>query len=153
MIRRIRENLVVLINPVSNPDGRDKQVEWFYRFLKGKTRRDALPRQAPPYWSSYAFVEINRDAHQLAHETTKAVSRMFFDWHPVVSTTCTRAEALLLTWNGTGPYNPHIDPIAYAEFLAMGFQEVDTLTASGCRGSGPGISGKGSPMFHSIRSQ
>ena len=37
MIRRIREKLVVLINPVSNPDGRDKQVEWFYRFLKGKT--------------------------------------------------------------------------------------------------------------------
>ena len=37
MIRRIREKLVVLINPVSNPDGRDKQVEWFYRYLKGKT--------------------------------------------------------------------------------------------------------------------
>ena len=42
MIRRIRENLVVLINPVSNPDGRDKQVEWFYRFLKGKTLHDTL---------------------------------------------------------------------------------------------------------------
>ncbi len=27
MIRQIREHLVVLINPVSNPDGRDKQVE------------------------------------------------------------------------------------------------------------------------------
>ena len=27
MIRRIRENMVVLINPVCNPDGRDKQVE------------------------------------------------------------------------------------------------------------------------------
>ena len=48
MIRRIRQHLVVLINPVSNPDGRDKQVEWFYRYLKGKTDRDTLPRQAPP---------------------------------------------------------------------------------------------------------
>jgi hypothetical protein len=134
MIRRIRENLVVLINPVSNPDGRDKQVEWFYRFLKGKTHPDAFPRQAPPYWSRYAFVEINRDAHQLTHETTKAVSRMFFDWHPVVIHDLHEAEALLLTWNGTGPYNPHIDPIAYAEFLAMGFQEVDTLTALGMPG-------------------
>ena len=69
MIQRIRENLVVLINPVSNPDGRDKVVEWFYRFLKGKTDRAALPRQSPPYWSKYAFVDINRDAHQLVHET------------------------------------------------------------------------------------
>src|SRR5580700_7097015 len=54
--------MVVLINPVSNPDGRDKQVEWFYRFLKGKTDPDTLPRQSPPYWSKYAFVDINRDA-------------------------------------------------------------------------------------------
>src|SRR5512146_398416 len=30
MIRRIREQMVVLINPVSNPDGRDKVVDWFY---------------------------------------------------------------------------------------------------------------------------
>src|ERR1700682_6454789 len=64
------EKRVVLITPVSNPDGRDKQVEWFYRFLKGKTDRDPLPRQAPPYWSKYAFVDINRDAHQLVHEAT-----------------------------------------------------------------------------------
>src|SRR5215469_600309 len=84
MIRRIRENLVVLINPVSNPDGRDKQVEWFYRYLKGKTDQATLPRQAPPYWSHYAFVDINRDAHQIVHETTKAVFRMMFEWHPQV---------------------------------------------------------------------
>ena len=37
MIRDIRKNLVVLINPVSEPDGRDKMVDWFYRYLKGKT--------------------------------------------------------------------------------------------------------------------
>ena len=82
MIRRIRENLVVLINPVSNPDGRDKQVEWFYRYLKGKTDLAKLPRQAPPYWSKYAYVDINRDAHQQVHETTKAVFRMFFELAP-----------------------------------------------------------------------
>src|SRR3954469_15231998 len=56
MIRRIRKELVVLINPVSNPDGRDKVVEWFYRYLKGKTDYVSLPRQSPPYWSKYAFV-------------------------------------------------------------------------------------------------
>src|SRR5271163_4334400 len=53
MIQRIRKNLVVLINPVSNPDGRDKQVAWFYQYLKGKTDRATLPRQAPPYWGKY----------------------------------------------------------------------------------------------------
>ena len=71
MIRHIRENLVVLINPVSNPDGRDKQVEWFYRYLKGKTDRDTLPRQPPPYWGNHVFVDINRDTHQQTQETPK----------------------------------------------------------------------------------
>jgi hypothetical protein len=134
MIRRIREHVVVLINPVSNPDGRDKQVEWFYRFLKGRTDPDHFPRQAPPYWSKYAYVDINRDAHQLAHETTKAVSRMFFEWHPVVMHDLHEAEALLTTWNGTGPYNPNIDPITYSEFLSMSFHEVESMTALGMPG-------------------
>ena len=136
MIRRIRENTVVLINPVANPDGRDKQVEWFYRYLKGKTDRATLPRQSPPYWSKYAFVDINRDAHQLTHEATKAASRMFFDWHPVVVHDLHESVPLLMSWNGTGPYNPNIDPITFTEFLALSFHEVETLTGLGM----PGVS-------------
>jgi hypothetical protein len=136
MIRRIRERFVVLINPVSNPDGRDKQVEWFYRYLKGKTDEDTLPRQAPPYWGKYVFVDINRDAHQLTQETTKAVARTFFEWHPTVIHDLHEAVPLLMTWNGTGPYNPDIDPITFSEFLSLSFYEVQTMTGLGM----PGVS-------------
>ena len=136
MIRRIRENLVVLINPVSNPDGRDKQVDWFYRYLKGKTDRDTLPRQSPPYWGKYVFVDINRDTHQQTQETTKAVHRMFHEWHPTVVHDLHEAVPLLMSWNGTGPYNPNIDPITYSEFLALSFYEVQTMTGLGM----PGVS-------------
>lgn len=136
MIQRIREHLVVLINPVSNPDGRDKQVEWFYRYLKGKTDRATLPRQSPPYWSKYAFVDINRDVIQQTHETTKAIHRMFFDWHPTIVHDLHESVALLMTWNGTGPYNPNIDPITYSEFLEMSFHEVQAMTGLGM----PGVS-------------
>jgi hypothetical protein len=134
MIKNIREHVVVLINPVSNPDGRDKQVEWFYKYLKGKTDLATLPRQAPPYWSKYAYVDINRDAHQAVHETTKAVYRMFFDWHPQVVHDLHESVALLVTWNGTGPINEHVDPITYAERLELSFHEVQTLTALGMPG-------------------
>ena len=136
MIRRIRENTVVLINPVANPDGRDKQVEWFYKYLKGKTDRARLPRQSPPYWSKYAFVDINRDAHQLTHEATKAASRMFFEWHPVIVHDLHESVPLLMSWNGTGPYNPNIDPITFTEFQALSFHEVETMTGLGM----PGVS-------------
>jgi len=136
MVRRIRENLVVLINPVSSPDGRDKQVDWFYRYLKGKTDRDTLPRQSPPYWGKYVFVDINRDTHQQTQETTKAVHRMFHEWHPTVVHDLHEAVPLLMSWNGTGPYNPNIDPITYSEFLALSFYEVQTMTGLGM----PGVS-------------
>ncbi|MGA1989188.1 MAG: M14 family zinc carboxypeptidase, partial [Candidatus Sulfotelmatobacter sp.] len=136
MIQRIRQNVVVLINPISNPDGRDKMVDWFYRYLKGKTDRNTLPRQSPPYWSKYTFVDINRDTHQQTHETTKAVHRMFYEWHPTVVHDLHEGSPLMMTWNGTGPYNPNIDPITYSEFLALSFHEVEAMTAMGM----PGVS-------------
>jgi hypothetical protein len=136
MIRRIREQLVVLINPISNPDGRDKMVDWFYRYLKGKTDRATLPRQSPPYWSKYTFVDINRDAHQQTHDTTKAVHRMFHEWHPTVVHDLHEGLPFMMTWNGTGPYNPNIDPITYSEFLELSFHEVEAMTSMGM----PGVS-------------
>ena len=136
MMQRIRQELVVLINPISNPDGRDKMVDWFYRYLKGKSDRNTLPRQSPPYWSKYTFVDINRDTHQQTHETTKSVHRMFHEWHPTVVHDLHEGFPFMMTWNGTGPYNPNIDPITYTEFLELSMKEVETMTAMGM----PGVS-------------
>ena len=52
MIRRIRENLVVLINPVSSPDGRDNQVQWFYRYPKAKPIAAPSRGRLPPTGAS-----------------------------------------------------------------------------------------------------
>jgi len=134
MIRQIREHLVVLVNPICNPDGRDKMVDWFYRYLKGKTDYPMLPRQSPPYWGRYVFVDANRDAHQQTQALTRAVFRMFFDYHPTVIHDLHEAIPLLQTWNGTGPYNPNLDPIVLAEFLEMSFHEVTAMTALGMPG-------------------
>jgi Zinc carboxypeptidase len=135
-IQEIRKRLVVFVNPVGNPDGRDRVVEWFYRFLKGKTDYDSLPRQSPPYWSDYAFVDINRDAHQLVHASARAAARMMLEYHPTIIHDLHEAIALLLTWNGTGPWSPNIDPITTSEMLELSFHEVQTLTALGM----PGVS-------------
>lgn len=134
MARRIREKVVVLVNPVAEPDGRDKVVDWFYRYLKGRTDYGALPRQSPPYWGHWVFVDINRDAHQLTMAATRAVHRMFFDYHPIVVHDLHEAIPLLQTWNGTGPYNPHLDPIVLSEFLEMSLHEMTTLSSLGMPG-------------------
>jgi len=134
MIRRIRERVVVLINPVSNPDGRAKMADWFYRYIAGKTDFDALPRQSPPYWGRYVFVDINRDAHQQTQAETQAIYRMFWNYHPVVIHDLHESFPLLQTWNGTGPYNPNLDPIVTSAFLEMSFHEVTRMTALGMPG-------------------
>jgi hypothetical protein len=134
MIRNIRRNVVVLINPVSEPDGRDRFVEWFYRHLKGKTDYESLPPIQPPYWGNYVFHDNNRDTHQAALETTRAVRRAFFEYHPVVVHDLHESIALLLSWNGTGPFNPHLEPIVISELFDMAFTEVRTLTGMGMPG-------------------
>ena len=40
---------------------------------------------------------------------------MFFDWHPTVVHDLHESVALLITWNGTGPTNENVDPVAYDE--------------------------------------
>ena len=61
---------------------------------------------------------------------------MFHEWHPTVVHDLHEGSPFLMTWNGTGPYNPNIDPITYTEFLEMSFHEVQTMTAMGM----PGVS-------------
>ncbi len=134
MIRAAREKLVVLINPIADPDGRDKVADWFYRYLKGRTDYDALPRMSPPYWNRYVYVDINRDAHQQAFGVTRAVYATYFAYHPTVMHDLHESIALLETWNGTGPYNPHLDPIVTSQFLEMSLHEVTALNAMGMPG-------------------
>jgi hypothetical protein len=134
MIRKIRSEVIVLINPVSEPDGHDKAVDWFYRYLKGKTDFDRLPPVSPPYWGHYVFHDNNRDTHQEALELSRAVSRMFFDYHPTVVHDLHESIPLLQTWNGTGPFNNNLDPILINEFFEMAFAEIGALTAMGMPG-------------------
>jgi len=134
LVQNIRRNVVVLINPVSEPDGRDRFVEWFYRHLKGKTEYENLPPISPPYWGRYVYHDNNRDAHQAALKTTRAVHRAFFEYHPVAIHDLHESIALLLTWNGTGPFNPNLEPIVISEMFDISFTEVRTLTAMGMPG-------------------
>ncbi len=133
-IKMIREKLVVLINPVSEPDGRDRMAEWFYRYLKGKTDYERLPEYSPPYWGTYVFHDNNRDTHQRMLALTRAAEGLFLRWHPQVMHDLHESIPFLLVWTGTGPYNIQMDPILVGEIHQMAFQEVRVLSAFGMPG-------------------
>ena len=134
VIKEIRDHVTVLINPVAEPDGRDRQVEWFYRHLKGKTDYDNLPPDTPPYWGKYVFHDNNRDAIQRKLALTRATQDAFFKWHPVVVHDLHESIPLLSIWTGTGPYSPNLDPTVPNEWHALAFQEVTTMTSFGMPG-------------------
>jgi hypothetical protein len=134
LIRDIRAHVTVLINPVAEPDGRDRMVDWFYKNLKGKTDYDQLPPISPPYWGHYVFHDNNRDGMQRMLATTRATQDAFLKWHPVVVHDLHESIPLLSIWTGTGPYDPAIDPNVANEKHALAFHEVSTLTAFGMPG-------------------
>ena len=133
-IQEIRKNVLVLINPVSEPDGRDKVVDWFYRYLKGKTDFENLPRRSPPFWGHYVYHDNNRDSHQHSLKLTQAVHKMFYDYYPIVMHDLHESIPLLLIWNGTGPWNPNLDPIVINEAFETALHEMTTLTSFGMPG-------------------
>jgi hypothetical protein len=133
-VRTIRDNLTILINPVAEPDGRDRQVDWFYRHLKGKTDYDDLPPISPPYWGKYVFHDNNRDGIQRKLALTRATQDAFLRWHPAVVHDLHESIPLLSIWTGTGPYNVNLDPITTSEWHAIAFHEVTTLTSLGMPG-------------------
>jgi len=130
----IRDRVIVLINPVAEPDGRDRAVDWFYRHLKGKTDYENLPPISPPYWGRYVRHDNNRDGVQRKLALTRATQDAFLRWHPVVVHDLHESIPLLSIWTGTGPYNANVDPITTTEWHAIAFHEVTTLTAFGMPG-------------------
>lgn len=133
-IKTIRDNIIVLINPVSEPDGWDKQVDWYYRYTKNRPDfDDGFPRSSP-YWGKYVYHDNNRDGLQVSQALTKAMFRMFYDWHPTVSLDLHESVPLLYISTGTGPYNETIDPITIGEWQTMANHDITSLAAQGIPG-------------------
>jgi len=132
--RAITSNVITLINPVAEPDGRDRQVDWYNRYTKNRADiEDGFPLSAP-YWGDYARHDDNRDGLQMALKLTQAISRTYYDWHPTVMHDLHESIALLYVSTGTGPYNPHNDPIAISEWQLLANNDITALDAQGLPG-------------------
>ncbi|AQG78278.1 M14 family zinc carboxypeptidase [Spirosoma montaniterrae] len=132
-IKTIRDNIIVLINPVSEPDGWDKQVDWYYRYTKNR-KEFADGHPSVPYWGKYTYHDNNRDGLQNTQAITKGLYKIYYDWHPVVSLDLHESVPLLYISTGTGPYNETIDPITIGEWQTMAHHDITSLAAQGLPG-------------------
>ena len=133
-IREIRENVLTLITPVLEMDGRARVVDWYNRFLTGVTDIEDSPPSMAPYWGDYTAHDNNRDGLQLSQPLSRNYTDTYHEFLPTVSLDLHESVALLYTSMGTGPYNDTIDPITVTEWMWLSSSDVSQATRLGLRG-------------------
>jgi hypothetical protein len=135
-IQAIRRNAIVMITPVTEPDGRDRQVDWYYRHIRGRKGpyEDLDEILSPPYWGHYVLHDNNRDGMQVTQALTHAVHETFYEFHPQVMHDLHESLPLLYIMTGYGPFNRAIDPVTVDEWTQLGYHEAGALSAQGLPG-------------------
>jgi hypothetical protein len=129
-VRSIRDNLVVLMTPVIEVDGRDRMVD-VYRYRKANPGK---PVPGLIYWGQYVAHDNNRDNIGLALELSRNVLATFLDWHPQVFHDLHESVPYLYTSTGTGPYNAWLDPVVVSEWQKLAYHEIEEMTKRGVPG-------------------
>ncbi len=130
-IQSIRNNVITLITPVVEVDGREKQVDTYY-YNKGLAA--GLARLPLMYWGKYVQHDNNRDGMGQFLALTRHISDFFLEWKPVVMHDLHEASTYLYSSTGTGPYNESIDPITVTEWWTLAQNDVRELTKRGVPG-------------------
>src|SRR5262245_26268251 len=160
LIEQIRDNVIVSVTPVADADGRDRNVDWFYRGLE---TAPAVPPPAPtaeggtatgagtgagaaptaagagggggglPYWGKYVYHDNNRDIN-LSQMSMRALADWYFTAHPPIVHDLHEAQALMYTYSGAAPQNPNLDPILFAELPWFSNFELAQMTKWGMPG-------------------
>jgi hypothetical protein len=129
-IRAIRDNVITLITPVLEVDGRDRQVDlWRWR-----EANPGVPTPPLVYWGKYVAHDNNRDQIAMALALSKNAMKAYSDFHPQVMHDLHESVPFMYISTGTGPFNPALDPLMIDEWHRMGFHEMDELTRRGLPG-------------------
>jgi len=130
-IQNIRNNVITLITPVIEVDGREAEVDTYY-FNKKRAQGDArLPLM---YWGKYVQHDNNRDGMGQFLKLTQTVTKEQLEWHPTVMHDLHEAQTYLYASTGTGPYNDALDPIVVDEWWMLAENDVMEMTKRGVPG-------------------
>ncbi len=129
-IQAIRKNVIVLITPTLEVDGRDTMVDLYnYRKANEGKRSPGLI-----YWGKYVAHDNNRDSMGMALALTRNQMAAFLEYHPTVLHDLHESIPFLYVSTGTGPYNAWLDPIVVSEWQDLAYHEVEEMTKRGVPG-------------------
>ncbi len=129
--RGIRSNVITLITPVQEVDGRDRMVDVYNQAQAMKLGQAGM---SLPYWGKYTAHDNNRDGMVASQQITQNYLKGFLDWRPTVAHDLHESVPFLYISTGTGPYNDEIDAITVHEWYTLAFNEMTELTRRGLPG-------------------
>ena len=129
--RSIRSNVITLITPILEVDGRDKIVDVYNQTKRLKLAPGSM---SLVWWGKYTAHDNNRDGMVLSQKLTQHYMKSFLEWHPTVGHDLHESVPFLYTSTGTGPYNDEFDPIVVNEWNTLAYQEINELTRRGLPG-------------------
>jgi hypothetical protein len=132
LIRGIRENIIVTLNPVTEPDGRDRYVDWYFRHkIDEAGEEDSMG--GPPYWGKYIFHDNNRDINY-SQVTMRNLLNWYLEWRPPIMHDLHESVPFLYTFSGQAPQQPSLDPILYGELPWFANFEMSQMIKYGMPG-------------------
>ncbi|MBI3422608.1 MAG: hypothetical protein HY011_06680 [Acidobacteria bacterium] len=132
LINTIRDNVIVSITPAAEPDGRDRYVDWYYRY-KIDERGEEDSFGGPPYWGKYIFHDNNRDINY-SQVTMRNLLDWYLQWHPPIMHDLHESVPFMYTFSGQAPQQPTLDPILYGELPWFSNFEMSQMIKYGMPG-------------------
>jgi hypothetical protein len=129
-IQAIRKNVIVLITPVLEVDGRDMMVD-LYNYRKTNPGKNA---PGLVFWGKYVAHDNNRDGLGMALALSRNQMKTFLEYHPAILHDLHESVPFLYTSTGTGPYNAWLDPITVDEWQLLAYHEIEEMTKRGVPG-------------------
>ncbi|MGH9523965.1 MAG: M14 family zinc carboxypeptidase, partial [Terriglobales bacterium] len=99
-IQQIRKNSIVMITPVVETDGHDREVDIYMRHVKHPDEQP-LPLT---WWGHYVSHDNNRDSLGMSLALSRNMLATWIKWHPTVMHDLHESVPFLYIMTGTGPY-------------------------------------------------
>ena len=130
-VKNIRDNVITLITPIVEVDGRARMVDIYNWHLKHPNEN------YPPllYWGKYVAHDNNRDAMGLTLKLSENVLNTYVEWKAQVLHDLHESVPYLYDNTiGDEPYNAWLDPILTDEWQLIGWKNISDMTKFGMPG-------------------
>jgi hypothetical protein len=130
-VKKILDNVILVLVPSLNPDGQIMVVDWFNKNLGTAFEASAMPFLYHPYVGH----DNNRDMYMFTQKESQLTARLLWhDWFPTVwldEHQQGNSGARIFVMPATDPINPNVHPLIYRWNGILGQAQAAALEAAG----------------------